>query len=281
MPQLFGRVVSVAWGQAGLPGVSLSDLRVGFRVEMSQSSQANQASIRVWNPSPISLALLEGPLPSVSLSVGYKDPLAPQLPGIPRLIFRGDVIKDGLTIRKEGPDRIVEIAAKDGGQSLKTTSVSLTYATPVTVSAVVAAVAAQLILPIGQITVVPDVALSNGGVFVGRASDVLDRLASAVDSAWFVTDGVFYFVPRSTPIPRPTAPVFSSLLGNLIGAPKKKDRGSVEVRALLDADMRPGGAFVVASTTVNGTYTASDVTFEGDSGFDTPFYVTVTGRLPG
>ncbi len=284
MPQLFGRIVTVAVGQAGATGIALSGLRVGFRVAMSQSSSANQATIRIWNPNPLgSIALLEGPLPTVLLSVGYKDPLLPDAPGIPRLIFRGDVVKNGLTIRKEGPDRIVEIEAKDGGSAIKNTTVSLTFATPTTMSSVVSAIAAQMLLPVGFVSVVPDVLLSNGGVFHGRGAEILDDIAASTNSAWWVSDGVFYFAPTGAPIP-PTGlvPQFSTILGNLIGNVKKKDRGGVEVRALLDADMRPGGSFVVVSPgTEGGTYVASDVVFEGDSGFDKPFYVTVTGRLPG
>lgn len=269
---IFGRKATVTIGQAGAPGVALTGLRVAFRVEMSQSSVPHSAMIRLWNPNPASVALLEaGPLPTVLLAVGYGE--------IPRLVFTGDVVKDGLTVRKEGPDRIVEIEAQDGGTAYQTGTVNLSFATPVTVSAVVSAIVAQLALPVGLLQVVPDLTFPNGGVFSGQARDVLDRLAATVGAAWWISDGLFYFAPTAAPLSLP-APVFSTFQGNLIGSPKKKDRGGVEVRALLDASLRPGGSFVVASETVNGLYIASDVTFEGDSGFATPFYVTATGRIP-
>jgi hypothetical protein len=158
--------------------------------------------------------------------------------------------------------------------------VDLAFVVPTAMSVVVAAVAAQLALPIGLITVAPDVVLPNGGHFSGQARDVLDRIASSVNAAWWISDGVFFFAPRTTALPLP-APIISSILGNMIGAPKRKDRGGVEVRALLDATLRPGGTFVVVADELSGTYIASDVIFEGDSGFDKQFYVTVTGRLPG
>ncbi len=278
---IFGRQVTVTMGQAGAQGVALSDLRVSFRVEMSQSSVPNTAKIRLWNPNPASIALLEsGPLPTVQLAVGYSDPLQPAPTAIPRLIFTGDVVKDGLTVQKEGPDRIVEIEAQDGGTAYQTARINVSFATPTTISAVVTAVAAQLALPIGLVQVVPDLTLPNGGVFSGQARDVLDRLAATVGGAWWISDGVFFFAPTVAPLALP-APVFSSTLGNLIGSPKKKDRGGVEVRALLDASMRPGGSFLLVSTTIGGTYIASDVIFEGDSGFAAPFYVTTVGRLAG
>lgn len=286
MPQLFGRRVTVTLGQAGAPGIALSGLRVNFRVEMSRSSVPHGATIRIWNPSPATVALLEaGPLPTVLLAVGYADPLDPTgLSAVPRLIFTGDVVRDGLTTRKEGVDRVVEIEAQDGGQAYQTTRVDLTFATPTTLSSVVAAVAAALALPVGLITVLPDVTLAQGGLFSGQGRDVLDRIAASVNHSWWISDGVFFFAPTATGLPLP-APVFSSALGNLVGAPKKKDRGGIEVRALLDASLRPGGTFLVEQLVegvpVQQPYLASDVVFEGDSGFDTGFYVTATGTAMG
>lgn len=278
---LFGREVTLALGQAGAVGVALSGLRIAFRVRMDRGRSPHEASIRIWNANPLTLAALEaGPAPTVLLSVGYGDPLAPDAPGIPRQIFIGEVAKDGLRIEREGVDRIAEIEAKDSPGAYQLGRVGLTFTTPVPMSQVVAAVAAQLLLPVGGISVVPDVTLTQGGTFSGAARDVLDRLAASVGADWWITDGVFYFQPKGAPSPG-LVPLFSSLAGNLIGQPVKKDRGKVEIKALLDASMRPGLSFVVASASVNGTYIADSVEFIGDSGFDQPFYVVIVGRPPG
>jgi len=282
MAGAFGRRVELSLGQAGATGLKLADLRVAFRVTMSKGRNPHDAEIRVYNPNPLSLALLEeGPLPTVRLAVGYGDPLLPGGgPGIPRQIFLGEVVRDGLRNERAGPDRIVEITAQDTPGAYQLGRVALTFPTSVTMSAVVAAIAAQLRLPVGVISVLPDVTLSQGGTFNGGARDVLDRIAASVNGDWWISDGVFYFTPSGAPVPG-VAPLFSSIQGNLIGVPIKKDRGGVEILGLLDADMRPGGLFVVQSNAVNGTYIATDVTFQGDSGFDQPFYVRVVGRLPG
>lgn len=279
---IFNRQVILSIGQAGANGLAFADLRVNFRVKMSRSGSPNTATIRIWNINPVSATVLDGPLPTVSLAVGYGDPLVPpDTPsGVPRTIFTGDVIKDGITITREGPDRIMTIEAKDGGTPYQTGRVALTFATSVTMSTVIASIASQLQLPVGAITVVPDVVMTQGAVFSGAARDILDRFANSVNADWFINDGVFFFIPKGTPTALP-APVFSSFGGNLIGTPVKKDRGAIEVVALIDASMRPGGNFVIASESINGTYIASDVMFIGDSGFDTPFYVNVTGKLPG
>ena len=45
--------------------------------------------------------------------------------------------------------------------------------------------------------------------------------------------------------------------------------------------LRPGVPFILQSKSINGTYNSVDVQFAGDTGFDTPFYVTAIGKLPG
>lgn len=269
-------------GQAGLPGFAVSDLRVSFRVKMSRSSIPNTAEIKVWNMNPVTIAALEaGPFPTVLLAVGYGDPLDPTgLAGVPRLIFRGDVVQDGLRLTFESTDRVLTISAQDGGTAYQTTQVSLVFPGPVSVSAAVAAVAAQLLLPIGNITVVQDVVLTQGATFTGAARDVLDRLARTANADWYITDGVFFFTPRGVPQPG-EATLFSSIQGNLIGTPQKKDRGGIELKALLVASMRPGLPFVVQSRSINGPFIATDVTFAGDSGFENPFFVQTIGAPPG
>ena len=280
MPGVFGRRVVLSLGQAGVAGLALADLRVSFVINMSKGSNANTASIRVFNANPLTLATLEaGPLPTVQLKVGYGDPLIPDGgPGLPRSIFLGEVIKDGFRVEREGVDLIATIEARDTPGAYQTARVALTFAGPVAMSTVVAAIAADLALPVGTISVVPDIVLAQGGTFSGGARDVLDRIAASTGGKWWITDGVFNFVPDGVPVPG-AAPVFSASLGNLIGIPVKKDRGGIEVKALLDASMRPGLPFVVESARINGTYIATDVEFSGDSGFDTPFYVRVTGKV--
>lgn len=281
---IFGRTVTLSIGQAGAPGFLFSSLRINFRVKKSRSGTPNTAKVRVWNINPVTAAILEGPLPTIILSAGYGDPLAPpNAPApIPRQIFIGDVIKDGVTLSKAGPDRILQIEAQDGGRPYQTGFVSLAFPTSVTMSAVIATIAAQLLLVVtpGNIIVLPDVILSQGVTFSGSARGILDRFAASTNSNWWIESGALYFLPETASTPN-IAPLFSSLKGNLIGTPIKKDRNTIEIVALLDAGLVPGGTFSVQSNSVNGLYTATDVQLTGDSGFDGPFYITVIGKIVG
>jgi len=284
---IFGRTVVLDLGQAGAPGKRYNENRVAFRVDHKKGGEPSTATIQLWNPLPALLSILDaGPFPTARLLVGYGDALAPAAPTIPRQIYLGDIVKNGLRVSKQGPDRIVTVTCKDGGKKVQQTNLNLVFATPVTYAQVIAAAAAQAALPVGSI-VVPPTTLPHGGAFVGNMRTIFNRIARSTNTDWMIRDGVLYFAPRGAPVVLGFVPVFSATRGNLIGSPTKKDKGAVEVKALIDAGLRPGGSFVLESRSpttslpVTATYVAGDVSFIGDSGFDTPFYVQTIGHVPG
>jgi hypothetical protein len=270
---LFDRAVAVEIGPEGGAGVRLgADLRVAFRCEHKASKTPSKATIRIYNPAPTSIALLRAPLAAIRLLVGYKP--------APKLIFQGTPIKDGIELTTEGPDRILKVDASDGGRAFVETFIQISLVTPSTFGQVLALVLAQTLWARGFIDPsIEAVALPHGIVLTGRPGEVMDRLAAAAQpfgADWFVRDGALYVVPRGQSSPE-VAPLLSSAQGNLIGSPTATKTG-VKARALLDATMRPGMAFVVQSSAVSGTYIAKDVTFTGDSGYATDFYMDLTGR---
>jgi hypothetical protein len=271
---LFGRSVVVEIGPEGGAGVRLAELRVAFRCTHKAGKGVNTAKVRIWNPSPTSVGQLRAPLAAIRLLVGY---------GQPRLIFQGPPVRGGIEQRIDGPDRVLEVDAADGGRAYASTFLQLSLATGSTFGQVLAQVLAQTQWARGFVDpAVETVSLPHGLVLTGRPSEVLDRLAAAVPPAgadWFVRDNAVYVVARGASTPE-VAPLLSSTQGNLIGSPTVTKEG-VKVKALIDATMRPGMAFVVESAGVNGTYIARDVTFTGDSGWEQVFYMELEGKPAG
>ncbi|HEX5201305.1 MAG TPA: hypothetical protein VFW27_15340 [Actinoplanes sp.] len=272
---LFGRKVIVEIGPEGGVGVRLPDLRVAFRCEHKASKSANTATIKIWNPSPTSIGRLRVPLTVLRLIVGYP-------PG-ERLIFQGSPVKGGITLHVDGPDRVLEVDLADGGRAYTSTFLQLAFATGSTFGQVLAQVLAQTRWARGFVDPsVESVSLPHGAALTGRPAEVLDRLAAAVPvpgADWFVRDNAVYIVRRGQTTPE-VAPLLSSTQGNLIGSPTQTKDG-VKVRALIDATMRPGMRFDVQSVGLNGSYVARDVVFDGDSGWDAPFYMDVSGKTLG
>lgn len=267
---LFGRQVYVEIGPEGGPGIRLATLRVGFRVEYKASKGPPTATIRVFNCAPSSVALMRSEKATIRLSVGYD---------APRIIFQGPAVKDGIDVKVDGGDRILVVDAADGGRAYVETFLQAGLSTASTFGQVLAIVLDQTSWARGFIDpTIESVALPHGVALVGRPAEVMDRLAAAAQGSgaeWFLRDGALYVVRRGQSTPE-VALELSSTRGNLIGSPNGTKKG-VKVRALIDATMRPGRAFVVDAAGVSGTYVCKDVTFSGDSGWDNEFYMDITG----
>jgi hypothetical protein len=270
---LLGRRVVLEFGTEGAAGKRFTDLRVGFRVDMSRSADPNKGRIVAYNLAAESVSLLQRPRAVVRLLVGYD---------VPRLIFVGTPIANGVRLERNGPDRVIVIEALDGGRAWQAARVDLSYAPQTSFAQVFADVVAAIGLPTGTVHAPAGLRFSSGLVLAGAARDVLSRLAVMADRHWFVRDGVLHFVEIGGDTGE-TAPLISSRTGNLIGSPMpraatKANEAAIEVRALLDPAIRPGRRFQLESEAFNGVYIARDVVFEGDSGYEAPFYVTITAQ---
>lgn len=273
---LFGRQVIVEVGPEGGTGIRFGDLRVSFKVEHKASKTVSTATIKVYNPAPASMALLRVPLAVIRLHVGY-DP-------VPKVIFQGPPVKDGIDLIVDGAgDRIWQVDAADGGRAYVGTMLNVGFTTATTFGQVLAMVLAQTQWARGYIDpAIEAVVLPHGVALIGRPAEVMDRLAAAAKPAgadWFIRDNALYVVARGTSTPE-VAPLISSTQGNLIGSPTATKKG-VKVRALIDATMRPGRAFVIESQSVNGVYVCKDAVFTGDSGWSNEFYMDLTGKPMG
>lgn len=285
---LFRRQVLLQFGPPGAAAArSFGDLRLSFRVELARAGRPCTAKIEVYNLSNTSIDILRAPDSRVQLLAGYD---------VPQMIFEGNPTRNGVVSRRRGVDTVVTIEAQSGGRALSTTHVRVSFATEVTLSQVYAAIVPQLGLGSGVVrlpTGAADIRFPHGLTIDAPARDVLTRLAAASSSDWFIHDGALNFLPRGEDTGQ-TAIVFSSANGNLIGSPAPKTgpapaaagstatpkwgAGAIEFTGLLDPAVRPGRLVQVESPDLKGLYIARDVVFEGDSGWENKFYVTVTAE---
>lgn len=263
---LWGRRVRFEVGQAGQTGISIEDLRVTFRVNHTKSGDPSQATISIYNPRPETIADFQTQDAVVRLFAGYD---------VPRLIFQGGAVVDGVKVDKRGPDRILNIKAQDGLIKLQQAQVDVTIDGETTLTGLLSEALTPLGVPLGPQADLPDDVTFSDYSFHGDAKDLIDRIAIMGNLDWTIRDGAFVTVGAGESTGEEAA-VYSAEAGNLIGSPSRKD-GGVEIVALLDAGLRPGMAFRVESAEISGDFTADEVAFSGDSGFSNPFYMTVTG----
>lgn len=262
---LWKRRVVFEVGQPGQAGISLSDLRVSFRIVHTRTADPSQATISIWNMRPETIAEFQRDGAVIRLLAGYD---------VPRQIFQGNAVVDGVTVEKRGTDRILTVKAQDGLIAYQSSQVDVTFDGETTLGEILREALGQLGLPQGPSTELPDVRFSDY-TYHGDASGLMDRIAEMASVDWVIRDGAVVLIGEGETSGE-TAVLYSSAKGNLIGSPTRKD-GGVEVTALLDASMRPGMPFVVESDEINGEFIAEEVTFTGDSGFAGPFYTIITG----
>jgi hypothetical protein len=99
-----------------------------------------------------------------------------------------------------------------------------------------------------------------------------------IGAYWYVRDGMLYVLAKGTAAPE-AAPLFSSVVGNLIGVPSITSKGC-KFKALLDATIRPGRPVYVQSSGLDGAFIAKDVSFRGDN-WDNDFYMEVEAHAFG
>jgi hypothetical protein len=266
---MIGRQVILQLATAAGVGREFAGLRVSFRVEMTRESTPDTAKIRAWNLSSDSLALIQTPGAIVRLLVGYE---------VPQQIFQGNPISKGIRVVKQGPDRVLEIEAQSGHTALSSARVNASFATQTDLATVFSTVAASLGLPSGAIQLgdLGTRRLTQGVVLAGESRDILTRLCNSAGLEWFIRDDVLQVVTAGGSTGE-LVPIFSTVSGNLIGSPTKTENG-VEARALISPTLRPGMMFQIQSESSAGLYICDSLVFEGDSGWETPFYVIPRGH---
>ena len=272
MSRLFGRVVYVDVDSPTAAGKRIQGLRIGFRANHRGSRALSTASVDIYNPNQTTVGLFRDRNAVVRLWAGYGSSV--------RQLFEGNPIRDGVDLTQTaGGDRILNVELADGGTGFTDAFISESFTSQTSWSEVINIILRETGWARGEIAIPVGYTLPGGGVFMTRASELLDRAAALVPpvgGTWFVRDGALYIVPLRVATGESEL-LISSTKGNLKGTPVPTEKG-VHVTALIDATMRAGRSFRVESRYVKGRFVANDVQFNGDSGFAVPFDMTITGQ---
>lgn len=263
----FLRQIAVEFGQEGQQGTRVEGLRVDFRVEMSLTGTPNRARIVIHNLArSASEQLSAGARPRVRLLAGYD--------GQERLVFQGAPLRNGVRRQRQGTSYLTVIEAQDGRRGLAQGWVSRSWAAGTSYAAVLDEAIDQTGLGRGRV-VPPSGQYPEGLVLDAPARDVLEQLAAASGSDWFVRDGAVYFQPEGEATGE-TAIRYSAEGRNLLGTPETTEQGHVRFTGLLDPTLRPGMLVQLdPSEGPSGTFVVRDLVFTG-SQWDSAFTVEVT-----
>lgn len=249
-------------------------LRVAFDVERSTRSTPNRATVRIWNLSADSRAIVEGARGSlVTLSAGYGDERAE--------IFRGTLLRASAARRerlagpvstsRDGADLVTVVEASDGGLEYRRARISRAYEAGVHVTTVLRDCAAALELGEGNLREVEALAQLEGGqttyaegtVLAGQAARELTRILRTFGLRWSIQHGAVQVVRRGAALQ--SQAVRLSAATGLVGEPEVGTGGRVRVRSLLNPELWPGRRVVLESERARGQMTVRGITLEGDS----------------
>lgn len=264
-------------------GVSIvQPIRMSFDIEKTTESNPNESTIKIYNLSPATRALIEKPDMRCVLYAGYEEE------GEPLRLCSGDIAYAYSYL--DAADWITELAVLDGLIEIRDTAVSLGYAGGVNSTQILNAIAGAM----GLILVAPN-SLSerkwvNGFSFYGAARTALDKVVSGTGLEWSVQNGELQIVNRANVTKRQA--VVLSVESGLISYPertreaaksKKADKEEVKgakkrnftldnqardgwnVRSFLLPQVNPADKVKLESKTVTGWFRAEKVHHYGDS----------------
>ena len=176
---LFDRVCSLVIGKEGGGGKELTGLRIAFSIEKGSVKSPNKCSVRVWNASPETRAVIEAVGNVLILKAGYAEDT-----GLVTL-FAGDVTRSFSA--KEGPDWITELELLDGLSEFRDRKVTISFAAGATAMQVIKDIAGRFNLPVRPMPKdVADKQYKAGFAFVGRCRDAMDKACEYVGLEWSI-----------------------------------------------------------------------------------------------
>ncbi len=250
-------------------GISLSDFKVTFRIEWTDTRWPRVAMVKIYNLSKDTCSRILGkefakikiiagydgmPAAVDSSQVGVATEIDPSQVGQTNgtnfgEIFSGE-IRFTVTGRDNPTDTWVLIQAIDGHQAFMNASVTTTLAAGYTVADVHSA-ALDSLSPYGVTKGItgdaPVTVFPRGRVLYQSTRDVMDNIAAQCGATWQLVDGQAQMVPNNKYLQE--AIVLNSDTG-LIGMPQQTMGAGVNVRCLINPNIRLNGLVQIDQASV-------------------------------
>jgi hypothetical protein len=259
MTTLFNRVTRVTIENEGQERKTLGNVRTQFEIVKTQKSQSNTLTLTMYNLAEDTMNLLRGSkdgAATIELFAGYSEDVS--------LIYKGNVLPNGVVVSRQGTDRIVEVRCGDGAQEFKENKVSVSFSKGITVRQVIDDVIKQTGFDLGEIKGLDgiDGTFENGFSDIGPIRKVMDRIAKAGNVDWSVQDGAIQILGKED-VRDESAFLLNERTG-LLGSPSLTKNGA-KFQSLLLPKMNIGRQIIAESELITGAYKAIKVTHEGDN----------------
>lgn len=237
MSDQYGRKCSLIVGDNAGNGIELSELRVRFSVDKSDTQSPGHASIRVYNLSDDTAKKVQNEFTHVFLQAGYEDNFA--------LIFSG-AVRQFRKGRENQTDTFLDIIAQDGDEGYNFALMGTTNGTGTlargwdqnSLHGLILQSFGDFDITEGYKPIFGGPSMPRAKVCYGMARDYMRTLAESAGTSWNIADGKIDMCPVASTLPG-EAVVLTSKTG-LIGMPQQTISGIV-ARSLLNPKIRYGG----------------------------------------
>ncbi|MCG8433496.1 MAG: hypothetical protein MJA83_05650 [Gammaproteobacteria bacterium] len=236
-------------------------LKMKFAIDAAVTSTPNKAKLQIWNLAENNRKRVQEKNLPVVLEAGYANLI--------RILFRGDV-RFSSTVR-QGPNWITTVNAGDGQSRYKSARINENLPSGTSIGDVLDIASKSLGVDLGNLAKKAQAGsvragLSewvNGGVLVGKASDVISQIAKSMGLQWSVQGGSLLFLEEQETTDDSVV-VISATTG-MIGSPDVGEDGRVNVSSLLNGDLFPGRRIIIESRQVSGLHRVDKVKHVGDT----------------
>lgn len=239
----------------------ISQLKIVFDIELTDSSDANKAKITIYNPNDETINIINEKGSKIAFSAGYKG-LSTDADELVEVLITGDIMR--VIPSSKGIDKSYTIECGDSEIAIKDSVVNKSFGAKTAIKDVINDVASTLGLAVSDNSDKDLGTLENGLALSGKSKNALDMLTLKVGIKWTIQNGELFFYKLNGSNGQDVVILNSS--SGLIEAKKaKKDEDGYNIKSLLNPKFRPGRIIRVQSKNVSGDFIISKVQFKGDT----------------
>jgi len=263
----FQRHVEIEVGQKGGEGFKISELKISFSIEKTDSGDPNESKIQIYNLSKDTHAKVAVAGNHITLKAGYKDETV-------AAIFFGDVLKGDR--KKSGVDYITELVVFDSRTAVMSGQVSVSYTKNTEARTIVQAFVDAIGLSYkGMDNVMSEETYPHGYSYIGMAADGLRDVLNRYGLTYTIQNEMLYIIKPGEPVENIGLKLTAEtgLLTTPESVSDKTSDDDTESEAsnrwkfstMLFPELVPGAACSVESSTLNGEVVLSKAVFSGDN----------------
>lgn len=235
--------------------LTIKNLRISFDVKKTRTREQNKSEIKVYNLSETSRAKIKDEGTTVELYAGYSYEDV-------GLIFKGDVRE--IVHKREGADIVTMLTAGDGDNALTNSTVNVTVKSGGDLKSYIKILVSKLDgIKVGKIVGLDGLkGNKTATTFTGTVRDELDRLALKYDFEYTIENHTINIVRNKSNTG--LSEIISASTG-MIDTPMAKEKGMVEVKTMLNNNLKCNDLFRLESEFLKRDYRIEELTFSGDT----------------